>query len=459
MSIQSSASARDQTRSRGRRLIAILSVIAVLCATAILSTGVSPAWAKDYPSWSDVIAARANQSASQAKVTEIQGLLAQLANELAAAEADAAKKGEAYQLAEEAYFEATVEAEELQADADAAAALASESQTRAGQLAAQIARTGGNDLTINILMNGDSASNLLATMGQAGKISEQANKIYEQAIQDKNTSQALTDKADVAKKVLEQLKVEAQTAFEEAQAATEAAAAALAASETHRVELEAQLAALTSATVQTEADYKAGVEAERQRVIAAKAAADAKAARDAAAAQAAAAAARPASSGGGGSSSGGGGATYTGGGSTTAGQPAASGWANPGTGNITSGYGYRIHPVYGTSRLHSGTDIAGGCGIPIYAAHSGTVAYAGVYGTYGNWVLINNGDGVSTGYAHIVNGGIRVSVGQTVTAGQVIAYVGSTGASTGCHLHYEVRINGVATNAVPYMANVGITLG
>jgi murein DD-endopeptidase MepM/ murein hydrolase activator NlpD len=458
MSIQSSASARDQTRSRGRRLIAILSVIAVLCATAILSTGVSPAWAKDYPSWSDVISARANQAASQAKVTEIQGLLAQLANELAAAEADAAKKGEAYQLAEEAYFEATVEAEELQAEADAAAALASESQTRAGQLAAQIARTGGNDLTINILMNGDSASNLLATMGQAGKISEQANKIYEQAIQDQNTSQALTDKADVAKKVLEQLKVEAQTAFEEAQAATEAAAAALAASETHRVELEAQLSALTSATVQTEADYKAGVEAERQRVIAAKAEADRKAKADAdARAAAAAAAPRPVSSGG--SSSGGGGATYTGGGSTTAGQVSGSGWANPGTGNITSGYGYRIHPVYGTSRLHSGTDIAGGCGIPIYAAHSGTVAYAGVYGTYGNWVLINNGDGVSTGYAHIVNGGIRVSAGQSVSAGQVIAYVGSTGASTGCHLHYEVRINGVATNAVPYMANVGISLG
>jgi len=440
-------------RSRGRRLIAILSVIAVLCATAILSTGVSPAWAKDYPSWSDVIAARANQAASQAKVTEIQGLLAQLANELAAAEADAAKKGEAYQLAEETFFEATVEAEELQAEADAAAALATESQTRAGQLAAQIARTGSNDLTINIFLNGDSAGDLLATMGQAGKISEQANKIYEQAVQDKNTAEALTDKAEVAKKVLEQLKIEAEAAFQEAQAATEAAAAALAASETHRVELEAQLSALTSATVQTEADYKAGVEAERARVAAEKAAADAKRASDAAAA-AAAAASRPASS-----SGGGGGATYTGGGSTVSGEVNGNGWANPATGRITSGYGYRIHPVSGGTRLHSGTDIAGGCGIPIHAAHAGTVAYAGVYGTYGNWVLINNGDGISTGYAHIVNGGIRVSVGQTVNAGDVIAYVGSTGASTGCHLHYEVRVNGVATNAVPYMANVGISLG
>ena len=449
MSIQSSASARDQTRSRGRRLIAIISTIAVLCATAILSTGVSPAWAKDYPSWSDVIAARANQAQSQAAVTQIQGLLAQLASELAAAEADAAKKGEAYQLAEEAFFEATVEAEELQADADEAEALAAESETRAGQLAAQIARTGSNDLTINLLLNGDSAENLLATMGQAGKISEQANKIYEQAIQDQNTAQALTDKADVAKKVLEQLKIEAETAFQEAQAATEAAAAALAASETHRVELEAQLAALTSATVQTEADYKAGVEAERQRVAAAKAAADAKALRDAQAA----AATRPASGGGGSTP------VYSGGGSTSAGAVNGNGWANPATGRITSGYGYRIHPVYGTSRLHSGTDIAGGCGIPIHAGHSGTVAYAGVYGTYGNWVLINNGDGVSTGYAHIVNGGIRVSVGQKVNAGDVIAYVGSTGASTGCHLHYEVRTNGTQIDPIPFMRARGITLG
>ena len=220
-----------------------------------------------------------------------------------------------------------------------------------------------------------------------------------------------------------------------------------------RVELEAQLSALTSATVQTEADYKAGVEAERARVAAEKAAADAKRASDAAAA-AAAAASRPASS-----SGGGGGATYTGGGSTVSGEVNGNGWANPATGRITSGYGYRIHPVSGGTRLHSGTDIAGGCGIPIHAAHAGTVAYAGVYGTYGNWVLINNGDGISTGYAHIVNGGIRVSVGQTVNAGDVIAYVGSTGASTGCHLHYEVRVNGVATNAVPYMANVGISLG
>lgn len=418
----------------------MLSVVLVLVTGAVVADNTSPAWAKDYPTWADVEAARANQAASQAQVTEIQALLAQLETELAAAQAEAEAKGIAYQEAEQAFFEATIKAEELRTQADEASAKAEESQTRAGQLAAQLARTGSNDLTLNLLLNGDGADDLLASMGQASKVSAQANLIYEQAVQDKNTAQALTDQADVAADVLEQLKAEAADAFAAAQAASEAAEAAVAASTAHKADLEAQLAALTTATAMTEADYAAGV-AERARI-----AAEQEAARQAALAAAAAAA------------GGGGGGGFSGG-STTPGSVQANGWAKPATGRITSGYGYRIHPVYGTSRLHSGTDLGASCGSPIYAAHSGTVAYAGRYGTYGNWVLINNGDGVSTGYAHIVDGGIRVSAGQSVSAGQVIAYVGSTGASTGCHLHYEVRLNGVATNAAPYMANLGITLG
>jgi murein DD-endopeptidase MepM/ murein hydrolase activator NlpD len=142
-----------------------------------------------------------------------------------------------------------------------------------------------------------------------------------------------------------------------------------------------------------------------------------------------------------------------------AGEISATGWARPAAGRITSGFGYRVHPKYGTWRLHTGTDIGAACNNNIYAAHSGTVVYAGWYGTYGNWVLIDNGDGISTGYAHIVNGGIKVQVGQEVGVGQPIAKVGTTGASTGCHLHYEVRINGVATDSVPFMRNQGITIG
>jgi murein DD-endopeptidase MepM/ murein hydrolase activator NlpD len=418
--------------------MAMLAVILVLVTGAVVADDSSPAWAVDYPSWSDVEAARADQAASQAAVTQIQALLVQLENELAAAQADAEAKGLAYQEAEQKYFEATVKADELRAQADTASAEADESQTRAGQLAAQLARTGSNDLTLNLLLDGANAEDLLSSMGQASKVSAQANLIYEQAVQDRNTAQALTDQADVAASVLEGLKAEAAAAFDAAKAASEAAAVAVTESAAHKEELETQLAVLTNATAITEAQYNAGV-IERARL-----AAEAEAARAAAARQAA-------SSGGGGNFAGG---------TTVPGEVnAATGWAKPANGYISSGYGYRIHPVYGTSRLHSGTDLAAGCGIPIYAAHAGTVAYAGVYGTYGNWVLIDNGDGVSTGYAHIVNGGIRVSAGQRVAAGDVIAYVGSTGASTGCHLHFEVRINGVATNAVPYMRNVGVAIG
>jgi murein DD-endopeptidase MepM/ murein hydrolase activator NlpD len=109
--------------------------------------------------------------------------------------------------------------------------------------------------------------------------------------------------------------------------------------------------------------------------------------------------------------------------------------------------------------LHAGVDLAPGCGSAIYAAHEGRVIYSGPNGTFGNYVKIDHGGGWTTGYAHIVSGGIRVKVGDNVSAGTRIASVGSTGASTGCHLHFEVRRNGTAQNPVPFMRDRGITLG
>jgi murein DD-endopeptidase MepM/ murein hydrolase activator NlpD len=143
-----------------------------------------------------------------------------------------------------------------------------------------------------------------------------------------------------------------------------------------------------------------------------------------------------------------------------AGQVNALGWGRPVAGHISSGFGMRYHPIYHRWILHSGTDIAGaGCGAPIHAAHSGTVTYAGWNGTLGNYIQIDHGDGTSSGYGHIVNGGILVGRGQHVTAGQQIARVGSTGASTGCHLHFIIRVNGQLTDPVPFMRNKGIALG
>lgn len=107
--------------------------------------------------------------------------------------------------------------------------------------------------------------------------------------------------------------------------------------------------------------------------------------------------------------------------------------------------------------FHKGTDLAGACGTPVLAAANGTVEEASHQGSYGNWILLNNGGGIETGYAH--NSELKVRVGDTVTAGEVIALRGSTGASTGCHTHFETRVNGEAIDAVPFMAALGVPLG
>jgi murein DD-endopeptidase MepM/ murein hydrolase activator NlpD len=126
---------------------------------------------------------------------------------------------------------------------------------------------------------------------------------------------------------------------------------------------------------------------------------------------------------------------------------------------VTSVFGWRLHPIDGVWRLHAGTDLGAGCGAPIYAATGGTVIYAGPNGGYGNFVLIQHSYGVQTGYAHIKPGGIYVGVGQQVGTGDNIAAVGTTGSSTGCHLHFEVRIGGAAVDAQVFLAQQGVGLG
>lgn len=109
-------------------------------------------------------------------------------------------------------------------------------------------------------------------------------------------------------------------------------------------------------------------------------------------------------------------------------------------GTITSEFGWRTHPIFGTARFHSGLDIGADYGDPICAAQSGTVTYAGWISGYGNTVMIDHGGGIVTLYGH--NQSLAVGEGQTVSQGEVIAYCGSTGNSTGPHCHFEVRQNG-----------------
>lgn len=117
---------------------------------------------------------------------------------------------------------------------------------------------------------------------------------------------------------------------------------------------------------------------------------------------------------------------------------------------ITSGYGMREHPIQGVVKKHSGIDIGNaGFGAPVIAAADGVVTMAGWYGGYGNCVMINHGNGISTLYGH--GQAILTEVGKEVKKGDLIMEVGSTGNSTGPHLHFEVRVNGSCTDPMPFL--------
>jgi murein DD-endopeptidase MepM/ murein hydrolase activator NlpD len=118
-------------------------------------------------------------------------------------------------------------------------------------------------------------------------------------------------------------------------------------------------------------------------------------------------------------------------------------------GRLSSPYGYRIHPVYGVRKLHTGVDLSASSGTPIHAAGDGAVVFSGRWGGYGNCVILDHGGGTATLYGHCSR--LAVSAGQSVTQGQTIAYVGSTGLSTGPHLHFEVRRDGHPVDPMGYL--------
>ena len=401
--------------TRFARALALASVFSFVFIGSLAVTSEGPAWAApaDYPTWGDVAAARASESATKAKIAEIQALIAGLQSEVDRTQADMEAKGAIYGEADRKFQEAALKADELQAQADEAAALAEQSMDNAGEMIAQMYREGNGDITAELFINASQADDLLYSYGMADKFTETTATIYETAVQDQQSAQALTDQADVAAAIREQLKLEAQAAFEAAQAAAVAAENALAAQREYQNQLQAQLVVLTERRQATEADYLKGVQ---ERI--------------AAAAQ------------------------------LGAGQISASGWAKPAAGRITSSFGYRADPFGGGGGgYHQGTDLGTGCGGAIYAAHGGTVVYSGWNGVYGNYIQIDHGGGIQTAYGHIQSGGLLVSIGQTVDVGQQIARAGATGGATGCHLHFGVLKNGVVTNPVPFMSGQGITLG
>lgn len=115
---------------------------------------------------------------------------------------------------------------------------------------------------------------------------------------------------------------------------------------------------------------------------------------------------------------------------------------------LSSSFGNRVHPISGYTRLHKGTDFAAPSGTPVYAAGNGTIEWVARRGGYGNYIIVRHANGYKTAYAHLSRYARGLRKGRRVRQGETIGYVGSTGASTGPHLHYEVYINGKAVNAM-----------
>ena len=150
------------------------------------------------------------------------------------------------------------------------------------------------------------------------------------------------------------------------------------------------------------------------------------------------------------------GKSSSGGSSGTASAAGYFSWPVPSCTYITSRFGYRVHPIFGTTKYHSGVDIAAGSGAAINAAAGGTVSISEYSDSYGYYCVIYHSNGMTTLYAHM-NSMPAVSVGQTVSAGQLIGYVGSTGWSTGPHCHFEIRVNGSCVDPISYFPGIGFS--
>lgn len=402
-----------RTRAEGTasRTTATIAAIATLLLTA--TVGIQPAAAApaaDYPSWNDVQAAKRDEASAKAQLDALNKAIAAAQAEVDRTQAEAQKRGEEYAAAQEAYDEQVLVAQKVTEQQQAAQAEADAAKLQSTQLINSLAKQGGTDLTAGILGDTGDADGYLYRIGTMQKVTERNGAVYAQALQLQNTAKSLAEQEKIEQDKLEELKADAEAKFQVAQDAAVAAADKLAAQQEAQAKAQALVAYLTDKREVTEADYQEGLKAQW--------------------------------------------------GSGAAGEVSASGWARPASGYISSSFGWRYHPIYHVWKGHSGVDLAGqGCGAPIYAAHGGTVTYAGWFSDLGNYITIDHGDGTSSGYGHIMPGGIGVHVGQQVGPGQLIAKVGTTGGSTGCHLHFMIRINGNLTDPVPFMRNQGITLG
>ena len=235
-------------------------LLVVLVAGSLLTgLGVaSPAFADDYPTWDEVEQARQNEASAAAAVSQIEELLTNLEIQSAELARQAQTQAEVYNAARNDLDAATARADTLDQQAKDAEDRADLSARRAGQLIAQLARTGGGSVSLALLTSPD-AADLLATLGTMGKVSEQSSRIYQQAIADRNAAESLTAQARIAEDERQQLSDDAEDAAAAAEAASAAARQELAAQYAAADQLYDQLASLKGTTAETERQYLAGV--------------------------------------------------------------------------------------------------------------------------------------------------------------------------------------------------------
>jgi len=378
---------------------AALFVVAAVFSGDVQAT---PAHAVSLPTWSDVQAAKRSQAAAAAKVKEIKQLLAQSETELKRLQTESERASAEAEAAEKAFQQATEKAKQLDEQAKASQKEADATADQAASLVSQMYRSGGVDRSMELFLetDGDTADALLERLAAMSKATERNTSLSQEAEQAMNTAASLGEQAELARKERETLSAEAKKAAEVAAQAAAAQVDKIAEQQDQQEVLKAQLAALQDKTTKTVAGYQKRLKQEEE-------------------------ARRRAGNGGGGGGSAGG------------------GWVRPISYTYISTYFRQYSPFQ--SGGHTGVDLVNGCGTPMVAARSGTVSFAGWHdGMGGNMVYINHSSSYQTRYAHLSR--VTARYGQSVRAGQLIGYVGQTGAALGCHLHYEVLRYGSFVN-------------
>ncbi len=372
----------------------------------------------DLPTWQDVQDAKNNQSATASKIKEIEGLLVQVAQEVENTQKELDAAIASYSQAQDELIKANARLDELNVKLAESTEEADSASQEAAALVGLMYRSGGIDRSTEMFLesDADTSDQLLERLASMSKATERNSKIAEDATRAKNDAQSLGDQADVVTQERERLNQEAEERKNTAASLAAAAAEKQQKQELQKATLDLQLAALKDTTAKTVEGYETRLaqEAEERRKQEEE----------------------NANNGGGGGGGGGGGS--------------ASGWGRP------ISY-YSVTEEFGGSRNHGGIDLAAPMWTPIYAAAAGRVTACYEFSNYGNTIDITHPDGSMTRYAHQPYGGLSVGCGQWVEQGQRIGSVGSTGWSTGPHLHFETwPTSGYRVNPRGFMAARGV---